>query len=91
MHIQTGVLTMNRTPLRQSEYETSLAVSAARTPIIDSAVATLQVQMEEVIARQARFDRGIEELHTALQALLRDLSKFRLLRDLDEVEESADE
>ena len=82
---------MNRTPLRHSEYETSVASSASRMPVIDRAVGQLQVQMEEVIARQARFDKGIDELHTALQALLRDLSKFRLLRDLDEVEESDDD
>ncbi len=42
---------MNRTPLRQSEYETSVASSASRMPIIDAAVGRLQVQMEEVIAR----------------------------------------
>ena len=82
---------MTRTALRQSEHETSLARAASRTQIIDAAVGRLQVQMEEVIARQARFDKGIDELHTALQALLRDLSKFRLLRDLDEVEESDDD
>ena len=67
---------MNRTPLRQSEYETSIAVSAARTPIIDAAVATLQVQMEEVIARQGRYDKVMNELHTALQAILRDLNEI---------------
>jgi len=73
---------MNRTPLRQSEYETSVASSASRMPVIDRAVGQLQVQMEEVIARQARFDRVMDELHTALQAIL---------RDLNEIEESDDE
>jgi hypothetical protein len=51
-------------------------------PVIDRAVGQLQVQMEEVIARQARFDRVMDELHTALQAIL---------RDLNEIEESDDE
>ena len=82
---------MNRTPLRQSEYETSLAVSAARTPIIDSAVATLQMQMEEVIARQARYDRVIDELHTALQALLRDLNEIEESRVEPELRNPAGE
>ena len=82
---------MNRTPLRQSEYETSLAVSAARTPIIDSAVATLQVQMEEVIARQARFDRVMDELHTAVQALLRDLNEIEESRVEPEIRNPAGE
>ena len=82
---------MNRTPLRQSEYETSLAVSAARTPIIDSAVATLQVQMEEVIARQARFDRVMDELHTAVQALLRDLNEIEESRVEPELRNPAGE
>ena len=82
---------MNRTPLRQSEYETSIAVSAARTPIIDSAVATLQVQMEEVLARQARYDRVIDELHTALQALLRDLNEIEESRVEPELRNPAGE
>jgi len=73
---------MTRTALRQSEHETSLARAASRTQIIDAAVGRLQVQMEEVIARQARFDRVMDELNTALQAIL---------RDLNEIEESDDE
>ena len=82
---------MKLTQQRKLEQEQTIEASIPRISVIDSAVGKLQVQMEEVIARQARFDRGIDELHTAVQALLRDLSKFRLLRDLDEVEESADE
>jgi len=82
---------MKLTQQRKLEQEQTIEASIPRIAVIDSAVGKLQVQMEEVIARQARFDRGIDELHTAVQALLRDLSKFRLLRDLDEVEESADE
>jgi|TARA_Y100000310_G_scaffold14309_1_gene14510 ABC-type transporter Mla subunit MlaD len=82
MHIQTEVLPMTRTALRQSEHETSLARAASRTQIIDAAVGRLQVQMEEVIARQARFDRVMDELNTALRAIL---------RDLNEIEESDDE
>jgi len=82
MHIQTEVLPMTRTALRQSEHETSLARAASRTHLIDAAVGRLQVQMEEVIARQARFDRVMDELNTALQAIL---------RDLNEIEESDDE
>ncbi len=73
---------MTRTALRQSEHETSLARAASRTQIIDAAVGRLQVQMEEVIARQARFDRVMDELNTALRAIL---------RDLNEIEESDDE
>ena len=73
---------MNRTPLRQAEYETSVASSASRMPIIDAAVARLQGQMEEVLARQARYDRVLEEAGAAIKALL---------RDLREIEESDDD
>ena len=67
---------MERTPLRQSEYETSIASSASRMPIIDAAVGKLQVQMEEVLARQARYDRVLEEAGAAIKALLRDLREI---------------
>jgi hypothetical protein len=73
---------MDRTPLRQSEYETSIDASASRMPIIDAAVGKLQAQMEEVLARQARYDRVLTEAHTAIKALI---------RDLKEIEESDDE
>jgi len=73
---------MERTPLRQAEYETSVASSASRMPVIDAAVGRLQVQMEEVLARQARYDKVLNDAHIAIQALL---------RDLREIEESADE
>ena len=67
---------MTRTALRQSEHETSLARAASRTQIIDAAVGRLQVQMEEVIARQGRYDRVLSEAHAAIQALLRDLRQI---------------
>jgi len=67
---------MDRTPLRQSEYETSIEASASRMPIIDAAVARLQGQMEEVLARQARYDRVLEEAGAAIKALLRDLREI---------------
>ena len=67
---------MDRTPLRQSEYETSIDASASRMPIIDAAVGKLQVQMEEVLARQARYDRVLEEASAAIKALLRDLREI---------------
>jgi hypothetical protein len=67
---------MDRTPLRQSEYETSIDASASRMPIIDAAVGKLQVQMEEVLARQARYDRVLEEAGAAIKALLRDLREI---------------
>ena len=67
---------MDRTPLRQAEYETSIAASASRMPIIDAAVARLQGQMEEVLARQARYDRVLEEAGAAIKALLRDLREI---------------
>ena len=73
---------MERTPLRQAEYETSVASSASRMPVIDAAVGRLQVQMEEVLARQARYDRVLNDAHIAIQALL---------RDLREIEESDDD
>ena len=50
---------MKRTALRQAEYETSLAISASRTQVIDAAVGRLQVQMEEVIARLDRYDERL--------------------------------
>ena len=73
---------MKLTQQRKLEQEQTIEASIPRIAVIDSAVGKLQVQMEEVIARQARFDRGIDELHTAVQALL---------RDLNEIEESDDE
>ena len=82
---------MTRTALRQSEHETSLARAASRTQIIDAAVGRLQVQMEEVIARQARYDRVIDELHTALQALLRDLNEIEESRVEPELRNPAGE
>jgi hypothetical protein len=82
---------MKRTPLRQSEYETSVASSASRMPIIDAAVATLQVQMEEVIARQGRYDRVLSEAHAAIQALLRDLREIEESRVEPELRNPAGE
>ena len=82
---------MTRPALRQSEHETSLARAASRTQIIDAAVGRLQVQMEEVIARQARYDRVIDELHTALQALLRDLNEIEESRVEPELRNPAGE
>ena len=82
---------MTRTALRQSEHETSLARAASRTQIIDAAVGRLQVQMEEVIARQARYDRVMDELHTALQALLRDLNEIEESRVEPELRNPAGE
>jgi|TARA_R110000824_G_C14846600_1_gene639632 hypothetical protein len=67
---------MKLTPLRQAEYETSIAVSASRTPIIDAAVCKLQGQMEEVLTRQARYDRVLEEAGAAIKALLHDLREI---------------
>ena len=82
---------MKRTALRQSEHETSLLRAASRTHIIDAAVGPLQVQMEEVIARQARYDRVMDELHTALQALLRDLNEIEESRVEPELRNPAGE
>ena len=50
---------MQRTALRQAEYETNLAIAASRTQTIDAAVGRLQVQMEEVIARLDRYDERL--------------------------------
>ena len=50
---------MKLTPLRQAEYETSIAVSASRTPIIDAAVGRLQVQVEELTARLDAYDERL--------------------------------
>jgi len=82
---------MERTPLRQAEYETSVASSASRMPVIDAAVGRLQVQMEEVLARQARYDRVMDELNTALQAILRDLNEIEESRVEPELRNPAGE
>ena len=73
---------MKLTQQRQLEQEQTIEASIPRISVIDSAVGKLQVQMEEVIARQGRYDRVLSEAHAAIQALL---------RDLREIEESADE
>ena len=73
---------MKLTQQRQLEQEQTIEASIPRISVIDSAVGKLQVQMEEVIARQGRYDRVLSEAHAAIQALL---------RDLRQIEESADE
>ena len=67
---------MKLTQQRQLEQEQTIEASIPRIAIIDAAVGKLQVQMEEVIARQARYDRVLSEAHAAIQALLRDLREI---------------
>jgi len=67
---------MKLTQQRQLEQEQSIEASIPRISVIDSAVGKLQVQMEEVIARQGRYDRVLSEAHAAIQALLRDLRQI---------------
>ena len=77
---------MDRTPLRQSEYETSIASSASRMPIIDAAVATLQGQMEDLIER-------IDRYHRLLNDLTADVMKLKVINidALEELDELAKE
>jgi chromosome segregation ATPase len=67
---------MKLTQQRQLEQEQTIEASIPRISVIDSAVGKLQVQMEEVIARQGRYDRVLSEAHAAIQALLRDLRQI---------------
>ena len=73
---------MKRTPLRQAEYEGSIAVSASRTPIIDAAVGRLQVQVEELTARMD----GLDEVMVAVNNLFTEM-----LDMLKSITENADE
>ena len=82
---------MKLTQQRQLEQEQTIETSIPRISVIDSAVGKLQVQMEEVIARQARFDRVMDELHTAVQALLRDLNEIEESRVEPELRNPAGE
>ena len=77
---------MERTPLRQSEYETSITASASRMPIIDAAVATLQGQMEDLIER-------IDRYHRLLNDLTADVMKLKVINidALEELDELAKE
>ena len=76
---------------QQRQLEQTIETSIPRISVIDSAVGKLQVQMEEVIARQARFDRVMDELHTAVQALLRDLNEIEESRVEPELRNPAGE
>jgi len=82
---------MKLTQQRQLEQEQSIEASIPRIAIIDAAVATLQVQMEEVIARQGRYDRVLSEAHAAIQALLRDLREIEESRVEPELRNPAGE
>jgi|6_EtaG_2_1085325.scaffolds.fasta_scaffold265475_1 mannitol-specific phosphotransferase system IIBC component len=82
---------MKLTQQRQLEQEQTIEASIPRISVIDSAVGKLQVQMEEVIARQGRYDRVLSEAHAAIQALLRDLREIEESRVEPELRNPAGE
>ena len=69
---------MQRTPLRQSEYETNLARAASRTQIIDAAVGRLQVQVDDLNARMDGLDEvmvAVNKLFTEMLDMLKSITE----------------
>jgi len=69
---------MQRTALRQSEYETNLEIAASRTQIIDAAVGRLQVQVDDLTARLDDYDEvmvAVNKLFTEMLDMLKSITE----------------